>query len=331
MPELNREGARLCREACRIAQEQDGRRRFVVGALGPTNRTASISPDVNNPGFRAVSFDELHDAYVEATRALIEGGADLIIIETIFDTLNAKAAFAGVETVFAEIGRAAGDDLRHHHRSVRPHAVGPDADGVLALDAATRAVLDRPQLRARRARDARPSGGDSRASPTRSSAPTRMPACPTSSASTTRARSTWPGSSASSPKRASSTSSAAAAAPRRTTSAPSPRRVEGHRAARRPDVAPMLRLSGLEPFVLTTDIRFVNVGERTNVTGSARFRKLIKEGDLAAALDVARDQVANGAQIIDINMDEGLLDSRGRHGRVPQPRSPPSPTSPACR
>ncbi len=105
VPELNREAARLCREACRKAQERDGRRRFVVGSLGPTSRTASISPDVNNPGFRAVSFDELHDAYVEATRALIEGGAEIIIIETIFDTLNAKAAFAGVETVFSEIGQ----------------------------------------------------------------------------------------------------------------------------------------------------------------------------------------------------------------------------------
>ena len=104
VPELNREAARLCRAACDRAEREDGRRRFVVGSLGPTNRTASISPDVNNPGFRAVSFDQLHDAYAEATRALIEGGADIIIIETIFDTLNAKAAYAGVETVFSEHG-----------------------------------------------------------------------------------------------------------------------------------------------------------------------------------------------------------------------------------
>ncbi len=104
VPELNREAAKLCRAACDRAEKADGRRRFVVGSLGPTNRTASISPDVNNPGYRAVSFDQLHDAYAEATRALIEGGADVIIIETIFDTLNAKAAYAGVETVFTQMG-----------------------------------------------------------------------------------------------------------------------------------------------------------------------------------------------------------------------------------
>ena len=104
VPELNREAAKICRAACERAEAEDGRRRFVVGALGPTNRTASISPDVNNPGFRAVTFDDLADAYAEATRALIEGGADIIIIETIFDTLNAKAAYAGVEAAFRELG-----------------------------------------------------------------------------------------------------------------------------------------------------------------------------------------------------------------------------------
>ena len=149
----------------------------------------------------------------------------------------------------------------------------------------------------------------SRASPTRSSAPIRMPGCPTSSAATTRARNSWRRCSANSPMPVSSTSSAAAAARRPSTSARSPRAVEGKAPRKVPDVAPLLRLSGLEAFALTPEIPFVNVGERTNVTGSAKFRKLITAGDYTAALDVARDQVENGAQIIDVNMDEGLLDS----------------------
>ena len=103
--ELNREAARLCRNAADRAKAKDGRRRFVAGSIGPTNRTASISPDVNNPGFRAVTFDELRAAYAEATEALIEGGSDILLIETIFDTLNAKAAYAGIDDVFEKLGR----------------------------------------------------------------------------------------------------------------------------------------------------------------------------------------------------------------------------------
>ena len=103
--DLNVDGARLAREAADIAERQDGRRRFVAGAIGPTNRTLSISPDVNNPGFRAVTFDEVRDAYIEQVRALIEGGADLLLIETIFDTLNAKAAIVAARRAFAETGR----------------------------------------------------------------------------------------------------------------------------------------------------------------------------------------------------------------------------------
>ena len=148
-----------------------------------------------------------------------------------------------------------------------------------------------------------------RASPTRWSAPTRTPACPTSSAATTRARNTWRACSASSRARVSSTSSAAAAAQRRSISGRSRRRSRAFAPRAIPAVEPYLRLAGLEPFTLTPEIPFVNVGERTNVTGSAKFRKLIKAGDYAAALTVAREQVENGAQIIDVNMDEGLLDS----------------------
>ncbi|HEY5225214.1 MAG TPA: homocysteine S-methyltransferase family protein, partial [Methylovirgula sp.] len=105
VPELNREAARLCREAADAAQAKDGRRRFVAGALGPTNKTASISPNVSDPGYRAVTFDDLRIAYAEASEALIEGGAEIMLIETIFDTLNAKAAFAGVDETFEKLGR----------------------------------------------------------------------------------------------------------------------------------------------------------------------------------------------------------------------------------
>ena len=130
-PRRRAAGARAPRSR---AEQEDGRRRFVAGALGPTNRTASISPDVNNPGFRAVSFDDLRIAYGEQLRGLIDGGADIILIETIFDTLNAKAAIFACEEIFAEKRRAAADhDLGHDHRPLRPHAVGPDADRLLAF------------------------------------------------------------------------------------------------------------------------------------------------------------------------------------------------------
>ena len=126
--EMNVAAAKLAREAADAwTAKTPDRPRFVAGAIGPTNRTASISPDVNNPGFRNVSFDELVDAYSTQTRGLIEGGVDAILIETIFDTLNAKAAGFAVEQVFEEMGvDAAHHDLRHHHRSVRAQSVGPD-------------------------------------------------------------------------------------------------------------------------------------------------------------------------------------------------------------
>ena len=157
--ELNRDGARLVRRAAIRAEQEDGKRRFVAGALGPTNRTASISPDVNNPGYRATSFDDLRIAYGEQLRGLIDGGADIILIETIFDTLNAKAAIFAARGDFRREGDlAAGHDLRHDHRPVRPHAVGPDADRVLAFDPPCQAVHHRPELRARRRRHAPASG-----------------------------------------------------------------------------------------------------------------------------------------------------------------------------
>ena len=159
--ELNRDGARLALRAALRAEKIDGRRRFVAGALGPTNRTASLSPDVNNPGFRAVTFDDLRAAYGEQIRGLIDGGADLILIETIFDTLNAKAAIFACEHMFAELGvRLPLDDFGHDHRPFGTHPLRPDADGVLAFGSPRAAALHRAQLRARSERDARASGRD---------------------------------------------------------------------------------------------------------------------------------------------------------------------------
>ena len=224
--ELNRDGARLARRAAIKAEQADGKRRFVAGALGPTNRTASLSPDVNNPGFRAVTFDDLRIAYGEQIRGLIDGGADLILIETIFDTLNAKAAIFACEEIFAERGirlplMISGTITDRSGRTLSGQT--PTAFWHSVRHA--RPVLHRPQLRARRSRHARASGGDLRRRRHASSAPIRTPACRTPSASTTRARTTM----AARDRRirargASSTSSAAAAARRPTTSARSPRR-----------------------------------------------------------------------------------------------------------
>ena len=223
--ELNVEGAKLARAAADIAQKEDGRPRFVAGALGPTNRTASISPDVSNPGFRAVTFDELRIAYGEQARGLIEGGADILLIETIFDTLNAKAAIYAIAEAFeATRPHAAGDDLRHHHRPLRPAALRADAGGVLELGAPRRAALDRAELRARRQGDAR---AYRRAVAHRRHAGLRLSERrPAQRIRPLRRKPGIHGGADRGVRRppASSTSSAAAAAPRRRTSTPSRKR-----------------------------------------------------------------------------------------------------------
>ena len=199
--ELNRDGARLVRRAAIRAEQEDGKRRFVAGALGPTNRTASMSPDVNNPGYRAVTFDEsahrLWRAAARPDRRRRRHHPDR-------DDLRHAERQGGDLRLRGDLrreGRApAGDDLGHDHRPLRPHAVGPDADRLLAFGAPCQSLHHRPQLRARRQRHARASGGDCPASPTPSSAPIRMPACPMNSASMTRARSSWPRRSRNSPR-----------------------------------------------------------------------------------------------------------------------------------
>ena len=309
---MNAAAARIAREAAdaREAREPD-RPRFVAGAIGPTNRTASISPDVNDPAARNVTLEELAAAYQEAAEGLIEGGADILLIETIFDTLNGKAAIFGVEAAQDGGGhRPAADRLGHDRRCVGADAERPDRRGVLDLDRPRPADDRRAQLRARRRGAAAARRGSRARSPRCPSRSTRTPACRTSSAATTTRRSRWPTSSAGSPATGSSTSSAAAAGRRRPTSGRSPRRSRACRRASSPEIEPKTRLSGLEPLAIPQPGNvFVNVGERTNVTGSRKFAKLILEDRFEEAVEVARQQVEAGAQIIDVNMDEAMLDS----------------------
>jgi 5-methyltetrahydrofolate--homocysteine methyltransferase len=308
--ELNRDGARLARRAGLRAQQVDGKRRFVAGALGPTNRTASISPDVNNPGYRAVSFDDLRIAYAEQLRGLIDGGTDIILIETIFDTLNAKAAIFATEEVFLEMGirlpvmisgtitDLSGRTLSgqtptafwHSVRHADPFTIGLNC----ALGAnAMRAHLAEISSVADTFVCAYPNAGLPNEFGQYDETPDEMAAQIEGFAREGLVNIVG-GCCGSTPAHIRAIAQA----------------VAKHAPREIPEVPRLMKLSGLEPFTLTKDIPFVNVGERTNVTGSAKFRKLITAGDYAAALDVARDQVANGAQIIDINMDEGLIDSK---------------------
>ncbi len=307
--DLNRHGAELVRRAAWRAEREDGKRRFVAGAIGPTNRTASISPDVNNPGYRSVSFDDLRVAYGEQIDGLIDGGADLILIETIFDTLNAKAAIFACEERFLAKGirlpvmisgtitdlsgrTLSGQTPTAFWNSVRhakPFAVG--------LNCALGADAMRPHLQelsgvADTFISAYPNAGLPNEFGRYDQSAEEMAELVAGFAEEGIVNVVG-GCCGSTP--------AHIAAIAEAVKGRAPRQPAEHR--------PFMSLSGLEPFELTKDIPFVNVGERTNVTGSAKFRKLITAGDYSAALVVARDQVENGAQIIDINMDEGLIDS----------------------
>ncbi|MDE2463273.1 MAG: methionine synthase [Alphaproteobacteria bacterium] len=306
--ELNREGARLARAIC-DAHATPARPRLVAGVLGPTNRTASLSPDVNDPGFRNVTFDDLRTTYLDATLGLIEGGADLIMIETVFDTLNAKAAIFAVQEAFEQTGielpiwiSGTITDLSgrmltgqtpeafwHSVRHARPFAIG--------LNCALGAAELRPYI-AELARvadtlvSAHPNAGLPNAFGGYDDTPEHMASLIGEFARSGIVNIVG-GCCGTTPAHLKAFVAAVEGVP--------PRPI--------PEFPHHLRLSGLEPFTLTPDLNFVNVGERTNITGSAKFRKLIEAGNYEAALDVARAQVENGAQIIDVNMDEGLIDS----------------------
>ncbi|WP_441971115.1 methionine synthase [Pedococcus sp. 2YAF34] len=307
--EINLESARLARRACDAMTERTpDRPRWVLGALGPTNRTASISPDVNDPGKRNITFDELVDAYGEQARGLVDGGADVLIVETIFDTLNAKAAIFALETLFEEHGRrwpviisgtitdASGRTLSgqvteafwNSVRHARPLAVG--------LNCALGAAEMRPYA-AEIARVADtfvscyPNAGLPNAFGEYDEMPDQMAAVVGEFAEAGLVN-LLGGCCGTTPDHIAAIAKAAADQKPRVPA----------------EVAPALRLSGLEPLTVTEESLFVNVGERTNITGSARFRKLIQAEDYGTALNVARQQVEAGAQVIDINMDEGMID-----------------------
>jgi 5-methyltetrahydrofolate--homocysteine methyltransferase len=300
--------ARACTDAATAETQQ--RPRFVAGVLGPSNRTASLSPDVNDPGFRNITFDELVTAYTEALDGLVRGGVDLLLIETIFDTLNAKAAVFATLSYFDErsirlpimisgtITDASGRTLSgqtteafwYSVRHARPLAVGLNC------------ALGPKQLRAHVEELARLAATHVSVHPN-AGLPNEFGGYDETPEDVAREMADWAaqgfvnivgGCCGTTPDHIRALRAAVANC--------RPRNV--------PEPEPACRLSGLEPVVIRSDSLFVNVGERTNVTGSARFCKLIQNEDYDGALQVARQQVENGAQMLDINMDEGLLDAR---------------------
>jgi 5-methyltetrahydrofolate--homocysteine methyltransferase len=308
--EMNHAAAKLAREAVDEWQRKDrSRPRFVAGALGPTTKTASISPDVNDPGFRNVSFDTLVAAYGDALRGLIDGGADLLLVETIFDTLNAKAALFAIEAEFEKRGKRlpliisgtitdasgrtlSGQTTEAFYNSVRhasPIAVGLNcALGAKEL----RQYVEELSSVAELPVSCYPNAGLPNAFGEYDDTPESM----------AKEMGGWAraghlnlvgGCCGTAPEHIHAIAQA----------------MQGVKPRRVPQRAPALRLSGLEPFNVDANSLFVNVGERTNVTGSKAFSRLILAGNYAEALSVARQQVENGAQVIDVNMDEAMLDS----------------------
>ena len=309
--ELNVAAAQCARRAADAAMAADPNRpRFVAGVLGPTNRTASISPDVNDPGYRNTNFDALVDAYLEAIDGLVEGGADLLLIETIFDTLNAKAAVFAVKKycddhqidipmmISGTITDASGRTLTGQTTEAFYHSLRHAEPVSIGLNCALGAKELRPYM----AELSRISEGFVSAHPN-AGLPNEMGEYDESPQAMAAEIRDWAskgylnvigGCCGTTPAHIQAIAEAVAPFP--------PRAL--------PDITPACRLSGLEPLTIGADSLFVNVGERTNVTGSKKFLRLIKDGDYDTALEVARQQVEAGAQIIDINMDEGLLDAK---------------------
>ena len=309
--ELNFESAKIARKATdEYTEKNPDKPRFVAGALGPTNRTASLSPDVNDPGYRAVTFDELVEAYYEQTKGLVDGGAHIILVETIFDTLNAKAALFAVDKVFEETGKklpimVSGTITDASGRTLSGQTVEAFWISVshmnlfsVGLNCALGAKEMRPHLQAlAKISDcnvsAYPNAGlpnefgeydqeaDEMKDYIRDFATSNFVNIIGGCCGTT-------------PDHIQAMAKA----------------VEGLEPRMAPKQPAYTQLSGLEPLIIRPETNFVNIGERTNVTGSRKFARLIKTGAYDEALDVARQQVEGGAQVIDVNMDEGLLDSK---------------------
>jgi 5-methyltetrahydrofolate--homocysteine methyltransferase len=308
--DINLSAARIARQCADDFTAADpSRPRFVAGAVGPTTRTLSISPDVNDPGFRTVNWDQVLFAYMEQIRALVQGGVDLILIETIFDTLNAKAALFAAQNIFEETGKTlpimiSGTITDASGRTLSGQTVEAFLNSVshadllsIGLNCALGAHEMRPYLEELSAKapfyiSAYPNAGLPNQFGEYDESPEHMGSqihdfidsgfinivggcCGTTPGHISHIA-----------------AHAARAKPRK-----------------KPVIEPYLRLSGLEPVTLRPDSNFMNIGERTNVTGSRKFAKLIIDGNYEAALSIAKDQVEGGAQVIDINMDEGMLDA----------------------
>ena len=309
VPELNRAAARLCREAADKYSTAD-KPRFVAGVLGPTSRTLSISPDVNDPGYRNITFNELVEQYKEATRALVDGGIDIVLIETIFDTLNAKAAVFAVKEVFDEDGyelpimisgtitdasgrTLSGQTTEAFYNSLRhaePVSIGLNC--ALGPDLLRQYVEEMSRVAACHV-NVHPNAG----------LPNEFGEYDLDAEHMGEYIAEWAesgflnivgGCCGTTPLHIKSIADAVAGkAPRKT-----------------PGLTKDCRLSGLEPLNIGDDTLFVNVGERANVTGSAKFKRLILNEEYEEALDICRTQVENGAQVVDVNMDEGMLDGK---------------------
>jgi len=306
--ELNVASAQVAREAADEAEQKDGQTRYVAGVLGPTNRTASISPDVNDPSFRNVTFDQLVEAYYEATRGLVDGGADILLIETIFDTLNAKAAVFAVKkyfddqdieypimisgTITDKSGRTLSGQTAEAFYNALNHAEPISIGLNCALGASDlRAYIEELSNIASCAISAHPNAG----------LPNELGGYDESPEEMAEQLAEWAASGyiniiggccGTSPDTIRALKTA----------------IKKHAPRSIPESDKQCRLSGQEVFNINDDSLFINVGERTNVTGSARFLRLIKEENYEEAISVAQQQVESGAQIIDINMDEAMLD-----------------------
>ncbi|WP_089606250.1 methionine synthase [Acinetobacter piscicola] len=308
--EINFEAARLAKAACEKYSTPE-KPRFVAGVLGPTSRTCSISPNVNDPAFRNITFDELKENYIEATHALIEGGADILLIETVFDTLNCKAAIFAVKEVFKQLGRelplmisgtitdASGRTLTGQTAEAFWNSVRHGDLLSIGFNCALGADAMRPHVKtvsdvADTFVSAHPNAGLPNAFGGYDETPEETAAFLKEFAESGLINITG-GCCGTTPDHIRAIYNA----------------VKDIKPRQVPETKPACRLSGLEPFNISDDSLFVNVGERTNVTGSKKFLRLIREENFTEALDVALQQVVAGAQVIDINMDEGMLDSQG--------------------
>ena len=309
--EINLKSAKIARKS---ADKFSHDPRFVCGALGPTNRTASLSPDVNDPGFRNVSFDELAAAYGEQARGLLDGGVDILLVETVFDTLNCKAALFAIQSLLEERGEevpiivsgtitdASGRTLSGQTVEAFWHSIRHVDLFCAGLNCALGAEQIRPFL------DALSTVADTLVSVyPNAGLPNEFGEYDQSPEAMAKIIKEFSdsglvnlvgGCCGTTPDHIKAIANA----------------VEDIQPRIIPDIAPLTKLSGLEPVTIRPESNFINVGERTNVTGSARFRRFIKEDNYEEALSVARQQIENGAQVIDVNMDEGLLDSEAAMG-----------------